>query len=667
MKNTLSSIYLRLDFDMQNLASKALAQIIVKLIFLHDGNMTKTEINNELTILNNNKSLDEREVNRVLEELVRNELSFRKGRYYLSKSRRNKIETNVSESKNRRDRIINVFFSGLNSEQEAIIEWLEKMTLIFFEIFSDEWISDLLSSTRHIFVKAETIREQIALHTNKCLNIDSEDRELLPQRFFDFINTRNAEVNDYLWEYGTSAFASKLICNHHGIDKLTMDIFRNSNCILDTNVLFFIALDSKYKDSFKALEKVFLDLAITPYYLFITKQEYENKVANQRCETLHNLEKYGIEITSLPNDDFTKTATSLLCRTPEDFTRFFDNTMHIPTHLYNELKINLLDNSTELANVIDESQHNTQLCDRLNTIFESETHRRKRTSACMHDIGMLEGVKFLRKDTNNSDNKYFIISDDFSVNKYAREAGIKNWLPLSMRLDTLINMLAINNGGDTFDAADYKPLFANIIRLGLTPRKDTFRQTELYQMAQMNSRITHLPAENIKSIATEIHHRFVLGESEDLIRRDLNEMVTKGEIVAKDEVRRANEELQYQQDVNKQLKDIHKHDREYIKQIIKDKVTNEFDNETRRQVRNCILLFIIIAIFVAASIFFILNHTIENSLIDNFIISMIASAIINIVSFFIKRSSILKKRRNNKNKQIEENVIKELSAYDDKI
>ena len=48
MTETLNSIYLRLNVDMQNLASKAVAQIIVKIIYANDGGMTKGEIKKKL-------------------------------------------------------------------------------------------------------------------------------------------------------------------------------------------------------------------------------------------------------------------------------------------------------------------------------------------------------------------------------------------------------------------------------------------------------------------------------------------------------------------------------------------------------------------------------------------------------------------------------------------
>lgn len=39
MNDTLNSIFVRLDISLQNLSSKAIAQIIVKLLYKHGGRM----------------------------------------------------------------------------------------------------------------------------------------------------------------------------------------------------------------------------------------------------------------------------------------------------------------------------------------------------------------------------------------------------------------------------------------------------------------------------------------------------------------------------------------------------------------------------------------------------------------------------------------------------
>lgn len=666
MIDTLKSIYLHLDVDMQNLASKAIAQIIVKIVYSHGGSMSKSEIKTALAQINEGKSFNDDEIDGILKELVEKEISYRKGRYSLSQSKIDNISKSIVESEQRRQSIIDKYFSSLNSERSVIEEWLTDMSLRFFETFSDEWISDLLSKTDHIVCSADSVREQVKRRTCSMKQIDKDDREVLPHRFFNFINSHEDIVDAYLWEYGTSAFASKLIRNKHGVDKLTIETFKNSFCVLDTNVLLFIALENKYKGSFKAIEKVFEDLSVRTGILYITKREYENKVNSQMTETLSNLEKFGFEVTSMPDDDFTKMALLSGCRDNEDFERFFKTTLSLPEYICDRVRITLKDDDKKLAEAINNAQIDQSLKDKLNGISMRICHRPKRDSACRHDVGLIEGVRYLRESEDPDFSKCFILSDDFSINLYSKGYGLKNNLPLSLRVDTLINMLAINNGGDTFDAADYRPLFANIIRLGLTPRKDTFRQTELYQLSQMNGRVTRLPSDEVKIIAKEVHRKYLDGMKEDDIRRDLNEMITKGEISAKDVVNQAKENLEFERKQKEEYKAKSKKDRENLEQVIRSQVEKDFDKDTKHKKTLWWIVLIITGIVIAAIITCLYKAKASSgSLLEGFIIGVGGGIIVDVISNIIFKRRVIQKRCNIRTKAINEEVKRQMSDLDE--
>lgn len=585
MDKTLRSIYLRLDVNMQHLTSKAIAQIVVKLIYANNGGMKKHEIKEALAKVNEYRHIDSKEVDDILDSLVPKEIKLHQGIYSLSTAKRENIRKSIEESEQRKEKIIDTFFDRLNTERAVISEWLTDVSIKFFEVFSDEWISDLKAQTSHVIRSESAIRQLITNRTNNNKDIDAEDKKILPSRFFEFVNTRDSLVIDYLWEYGTSAFASILITNKHGVDKITLDTFRNSVCILDTNILLFIALESRFREAMSALERVFQDLNVKVKILYITKKEYEGKIRCQRIATTHNLEKYGYDVTAMPNDDFTNYARHLKCRTTEDFERFFDSTLALPAYIKDKVAIELLDDDKELITEIDSAQGNESLTQKLGNIFQTVVHRKKGKSATNHDIGLLEGVRFLRKRGETKGEKYFILSEEISVIQYSKSCGFKMGLPLSLRVDTLINMLAINNGGDTFDASDYKSLFANLIRMELIPHKDTFRQTELYDLYKMNSRIANLPKERVKEIAIEMHHKYLDGEDEKELLRDLNELVTEGEIKVGDELEEAKGRL-YETDKEKQrLEASNKRAIHALESNIAEQVSKEYDAETDRLIR----------------------------------------------------------------------------------
>lgn len=631
LNDTLNSIFVRLDVSMQNLSSKALAQLIVKILYAHDRRMNKNEIKEELAKVNGGKRIGDQEVNDLLESLSQHEIKYDEGKYYLSQPKRSKINESIIKAEERNENILNRFFTRLETPKDIIKEWLNDATIKFFEVYSEEWISDLKASTNFVASNGESIKNLIENRTESNKKINKDDKKVLPKLFFDFVNTSDGDVDDYLWEYGTSAFASKLIRTMHGVDTYTIDTFRNSHCILDTNILMFIALESRYKDAFKSIEKVFNDLGVKVSILYITKQEYENRVANQKRITLHNLDKFGYDITTLPNDDFTAYAKSLNCKTVEDFEIFFDQTLKIPEFINETVSIKVLDNKS-INSAVEKAQEDDGLKTELNNLFKTFAKHDKFEAALKHDIGLIEAVRFLRNDEFTRNEKYFIISEEISINQYSKKCGFVNDLPLCLRVDTLINLLAVNNGGDTFDSTDYTPLFANIIRLGLTPSKDTFRQTELYQYYKMNSKIADLPSDTTKEIVEEMHKKMMDGEDDNDLLRDLNELVTDGEIKAKKELEQTKDELHITTKDRDNEREKRKRAETKLREEIKKTVTKEYDDDTKRLKFKYWLTIPIILMVLAVIAFCVMNYndsiTTGVSLLLSFPIGVIASLVV---------------------------------------
>lgn len=657
MKEALNSIYLRLDVNMQYLASKAIAQIIIKILYSNGSSMSANEIKSELARINGGSRFSDKEIDDILLSLCESELKKRDGRYYLSTSRKRKIRESLEESANRQNEILQKYFIGLNSDISTLKDWLSIITRLFFESFSDEWISDLIANTHHISQSIESIRLQVTNRTESIKDIDKDDKEVLPSKFFEFVNSHDPEVEAYLWGYGTSAFASKLIRNKHGVDKLTMDAFRDSVCFFDTNVLLFIALESKYADSFKALEKVFMDLNIRPKYLYITKNEYFSKVYYQRELTLSNFDKYGYETVSMSKDDFTSLAIRLNCREKTDFESFFDFMLSLPAKMWESLDIQLMDDDLSLSDAIDKAQHDEQLKEKLNGLYRAIVGRDKTSSACHHDIGLLEGVRFLRTKEDESINKCFILSDEISVNQYSKGLGTHNGLPLALRVDTLINMLAVNNGGDTFDASDYKPLFANIIRMELIPHKDTFDQAELYQLSQMNTRISSLPSDQVSRIALQMHRHLMNGMAEQDLSRELNKLVTKGELEVKDEIRDIKNELTSRNRDNQYLSDALK----VAEGAVRVQVENDYDRETKGKVKRWWIGIVLSAIFIGSVIGYLVCKNVGNStIVASIIVGVLSSAIVSLIGGFIAQRRVISDRKEKRERFIDEEVVRRL-------
>ena len=602
--------------------------------------VSKEDIFKAYAQINGIGKTNEQQLEEILEELVDKDIKKRSGKYYLSSSKKAKIAKSVDIAENRKEEILDKYFSNVFSDRTLIEEWLQDVTIKFFESFSDEWISDLLTGHKDVYKSESSIRNMVERRTLNNKKIDDRDKKVLPKLFFEFVNDNTGTVNDYLWDYGTSAFAAKLIRNQNGVDSLTIDSFKNSTCILDTNVLLFISLNSRFKDGIIALENVFSSLNVKVGYLYITQKEYQDKVYNQKSMTMRNLEKFGYDIASIPNDDFTTNAKELQCKTSEDFERFFDEKHKMPKVVHESLPIILLDNDSQLVNVVEEAQHNQNKIDELNGIFHNCTGHDKRPNALIHDIGLLEGVEYLRKN-----GKYFVVSEEVCVNLYSKKRPLSDNLPLSIRIDTLINVLAANNDGDTFNAADYVPLFANIVRSGLIPNKNTFKQEELYFLYDIDEQVAQLPKEEVEEIVMDMHEMILKGTGDKELERELKSKITKGKIKVvsdldstKQALSLSEKNLKRQEEQNQNLSDA-------LRRNIWNSEAQKYDEETVQIKKKYQISypFVVFLISVIAFIFAFFNTDTVGSFL-----SFVISLLVNVIYNWYCRVKVLKDKINDR-------------------
>lgn len=579
MDEIIMSLYLRLDANASTLTRSAIGQILVKIIYSLGGLVSKEEIFEAYAQLNNINKADENQLLEILEELVDKDIRRRDGKYYLSTNKKDRIKKSLAQAEERKNEIVDVYFSNTFSSRDIIEDWLQDVTIKFFECYSDEWISDLLTGHKAVSRSETSIKDLIGKRTFNNSRLDKRDKQILPKKFFDFINDNKGVVDDYLWDYGTSAFAAKLIRNQNGVDSLTIDSFKNSTCILDTNILLFISLESRFKDGIVALEKVFQSLNVDVAYLYITLKEYQAKVSCQKDITMRNIDKFGYDIASIPNDDFTNSAKELLCKTLDDFERFFDEKAKIPSKLHNILPIKLLDDDKELVEIIEKAQKDNHKISELNGLFRDLTGHDKKQNALVHDVGLLKGTEHLRKS-----GKFFIVSEEVCVNLYSKRQPLSDNLPLAIRIDTLINVLAANNDGDTFNASDYVPLFANIVRAGLIPDKDTFRQEELYDLYDMDEQVAQLPNDKIKDIVMEMHELLLKGTDEKVLSRELKSKITKGKIKVVSDLNDTRHALSFSERERERQEKEKNLAINALKETYAEEISKKYDKETNKLV-----------------------------------------------------------------------------------
>lgn len=530
MDKTLKNLYIRLDRKASTLTKAALQQIIIKLLFSQDHPISSDNLFELYKNALKRKDADRKEFEDLLVALYEsNEISSTKSMYSLPKGKLKKIKRACEESSNRLDDIIERYFSNTMSDSDAVKGWLQDVTIHFFKLYSNDWISDLVNDGSVIESKKRSIHDMVVRRTENYKGINKHDYEKLVDSYYRFLTSgTDPKVAAFLWEYATSAFSALLISNKKGVDLLTIDSFRDSTCLLDTNILIYIALEtSVHHKAIESIEHAFEVLGMKVGALHITTEEYQRRVGSQRDVTISNLERYGYDTIADAEDEFTKTAIARGCEDEAAFKRFFDQIYKVPEFVKNSVKIEIIDDAS-LDEIVTSAQNDSVKVNNFQKNYTEATGHPKRPKPLMHDVGLVAGVEYLREES-----PYFILSEDFGINSFSKKKPALKHLPLSIRVTTLINVLAIDNGGVDFDADDYMSLFASIIKNGLQPDDGTYEQVDLYKMCELNENITKLPKDEVKRIAYNLHEKLLKGDDDNSLLLELDREITKGNIAVR--------------------------------------------------------------------------------------------------------------------------------------
>jgi hypothetical protein len=524
MRKNLQSLYINSDTSCIELAKTALSQLIVKIIYSYDVPLKLKELKQEVNGILGVKFNDEKIIE-VIEILYKDrKIEDPSIEYKLTASTKRKFDIAYQEYCARQQRIIKKYFSNAQSEDSQIINWFENVTITFFTEYRTEWISEKAYKVKakNAYDGLENVVKKI---TNKDQNIKTEDREWLVSQYLLFFKSNDPDLDSVFWDYGTSAYSSSLITATNSANQITVEALRNSKLILDTNILMYLTLESgKYYQSYESLGNIFYQLDIKPIYFHITRDEYVRSMSNKKEQVINVINKYDDDVLEDLDDAFIKTARKRQCKTDEEYNDFFDNLLDPPSEFIEGYQITDFDN-TEIHKVIIEGTQDEDLIAKLGSLFKERfnhpsairqtsnnenKNNGKSRKPLEHDAGIIRGTEFLREKKE----KCFILTREYSVKRYGVITSVRDEPPISIGLDALISMLAINSGGINLDPNNFKPLFAKIIKLALFPEKGSIQTADLARMLDIEQNIAELPHDDVISLAKDMH-KLQLSELED--------------------------------------------------------------------------------------------------------------------------------------------------------
>lgn len=593
MKKNLQTIYLRVDSSSKSLTKRALAQLLLKIVYFFDSPPTKAQVTSELAgILGT--SISASKIDDAFELLATDgKISERQGNYSITADKKKKIDIAVDEFVNKQNRILEKYFGQISTKANFVAQWFEEVTIEFFNEYSSEWISDLcLTTTTAVKNRHRGIQAILDLVTDDNKNIIAKDKPWLKAQYLKFLQSNDNDVSSILWDYGTSRFSSSLIVANTSADPITIDEFTNSMCILDTNILMYLDLEkSKFKESFKSMETIFINLKISPVYFFSTRDEFTSAMDWKKKNTIKVVENFSTEVTSVAVDPFLQTALHRGCVSSEDFDEFFNQMMDIPKYFSDLLEIKMHD-TKELDAAIERGQANDKLKKSINNVYKRKWGRNKKKHSLEHDAGIISGAEFVR-----ATEKCFILSRDSSINESALEIQAKNEIPIAIGLDTLINLLAIDNGGIDIDPTNCAPLFASIIKLALIPERDVFRLEDLSRILDVETQIASLPTEQVIDIAKELHHNNVTGVSEEDSSLQLNRRFQSAKIEFQSDLHKQKQETHFEKEEKEKYIKLTSKTTDALRKRYTGELMDKYDSERRR---NKFLIFVVLPVTTIA-------------------------------------------------------------------
>jgi len=240
-------------------------------------------------------SVSQKEIDDAIILLLKEEkIRVSGGRHYIHEKFRDQLQEAEGRTEKLHILILEKYFGGAASPKEAIREWFQDTTIKFFETFSFEWFYQITYKKKQSAEGVPSLKETLTQVLNNAQSIIQEDKDWLKKQYNKFIDSEGQEENLLFWQYGISMFSSRLITARNYADEISIELFKDSKFILDTNILMILDLEGhELNDSLRALEKVLQELNIAPVYFTHTRDEYLRAMHWRKNETIKVFNNYN--------------------------------------------------------------------------------------------------------------------------------------------------------------------------------------------------------------------------------------------------------------------------------------------------------------------------------------------------------------------------------------
>ena len=631
MKDILHSVYIKHDTSFKSLSKRALAQIILKIVYLSGQQGIPTNKLQQSLLKHTGVKFQVGDIDESLARLRNpdNKINTKSGRHFIKESYRESIGKAVKESENLHDDVVKHWFGKSQTYKETegidiLKNWILKLLVDFFQEYSYDWINDLRSK-QNGKKKSPNLSVLIDKSFSKT-KIVVDDFEWLKKQFVQFIESERKEDTDLLWIYGSSMFSATLLTARNYADDFGLEIFKNSDFILDTNILMILELEGfEHNYAIKMMEETFKKLNVSTKYFYISKLEYNRAIGPKRDATLAAVDKYDMAVIMESDCPFIQTALRRQCRTIEDFELFFDQIIDPPKTFGKDLILEC-DDYAELKQAVEMGEADDEIKSDIDKIYRRRTNHDKREKPKQHDSGLIAGAEFKKKSK-----KCWILTRDGTLRELAFDRTVRDENPIAIGLDSLIQMLAINSGGSELSSTEFAPLFGKLVRSSLVPEKSTFQMEDLFFIEKTRIQISELSNEQIVEIAKKVNKLRLQGVSDDDIALEIQRYFQTSVLISEDELLNLKgDKLQLTKE-----KERVEQESENLESTLKQKEFDEAIKRLKWKVGLSWLKIIAIPILISLSTIIIIKITPLNETIDSNLIVIVTGVLTELIASLV--------------------------------
>lgn len=492
------------------LRARAFGQLIEKALFLSKGGLSFNEIKDSLAVMVGVPTVAQRTMEDAIKFLSNDSRTIKRtkeGKWQLKGTRYKEIGQEIERAENRRDQLLKRHFPSAIPE-EQLKAWFEDACIAFFIEYGNLVVSLLSRGQASELRRISFSLDEVLKSVIDNYKLKDYEKQLI-SGFEGFIKSTNRQDQEELMNIVQAMIASRFVASDIGGDPLVLDEFRDATILLDTNVLFAANLEKhKIAKSLEALSKALQAIEVKLKFVYPTKEEYENTVAYQRGQIITAVENFSRDVLEGADDLFVKTALSRGCVTKEDFERFFQEISSPPQELYSGSPITLID-TQGIESVAKEGMKDTKLKAEIRVaVSPTRRYRPKGENTVNHDAALVYIVERAREKGQN----VWVLTLDIGMQGLSGERAGEHGLPLWISVEALLQVLAVDTQGTNIDPTDFAPLLGRILTTEYIPSPDTYTIEDLCLLVEREGRITDLPDEKIKEVASKVRKTILQGK-----------------------------------------------------------------------------------------------------------------------------------------------------------